>query len=202
MISRIKLCYSHAAKVKGHSELEFSPGLNILVGPNGSGKSTVLRALNKCEQCEKHTEGLASHVYFNSETMNPHATDGPPGNMRNMTLRVRAMFSSHGEIMKDVLTTLPLRKGETLLVDEPEAGQDMASVRRIREGFDAIIKQGGQVIAATHHPLMLRDANIIELVAGYADTLRQEFCHDLCQQERTQDLMNTELQQSNERNEQ
>lgn len=186
MINSIHFCYAHAAKIKGWSEMEFSHGLNILVGPNGSGKSTVLRALNECEQCEKHTEDLASHVYFNSETMNPHAPDGPPGDMRNMTLRVRAIFSSHGEIMKDALTTIPLRKGETLLVDEPEAGQDMASVRRIREGFDTIIKQGGQVIAATHHPLLLHETNVIELTKGYVEQLSRQFCYTLCKDQQAE----------------
>ena len=181
MITRVQLCYSHALKVTGPRELHFIPGLNILIGPNGSGKSTVLRALQECDQCEKHVKGPGSHVYFNSETMNPHAPDGPPGDMRNMVLRTRGLFSSHGEIMKAALTAIPLQKGDTLLVDEPESGQDLASVRRMREGFDAIIKQGGQVIAATHHPILLRDANIIELVPGYAEDLRRELCGALCE---------------------
>ncbi len=180
MITGIQLCYSHAAKVRDRSEILFSSGLNVLVGPNGSGKSTVLRALHECDQCKKRIDGLPSHVYFNSETMNPHAPSGLPSNMRNMILRTRGVFSSHGEIMKVALTSISLRKGETLLVDEPEAGQDMQSVRCIRQGFDAIIKQGGQVIAATHHPFMLHNANVIELSHGYAQELRKAFCEFLC----------------------
>ena len=181
MITSIQLCFSHAIKVQGISEFTFSPGLNVLIGPNGSGKSTVLRALNSCDQCSKETTGSTALQYFNSETMNPHSPNGPPGDMRNMILQTRGVFSSHGEIMKIALTTIPLRKGETLLVDEPEAGQDMESVQRIREGFDAIIKQGSQVITATHHPFLLRDANIIEISHGYAEHLRREFCTTLCE---------------------
>jgi predicted ATPase len=176
VITRIELCYAHALKVSGPAAIRFSTGLNILVGPNGSGKSTVLRAVKECDRCRKQTEGIGSCVYFNAETMNPHAPNGPPADMRNMILQTRGVFSSHGEIMKAALATVPLRRGETLLADEPEAGQDMASVRRIRAGFDAIVRQGGQVIAATHHPFMLRDANVIELEPGYAETLRKEFC--------------------------
>ena len=77
MISRIQLCYSHAAKVKGPSEIRFAPKLNILIGPNGSGKSTVLRALHECDQCRVESSGMSSAHYFNAETMNPHAPNGP-----------------------------------------------------------------------------------------------------------------------------
>jgi len=180
MILRIQLCYLHAVKVKGRSEIGFVSGFNVLIGPNGSGKSTVLRALYECDQCRIERSGTSGVRYFNAETMNPHAPSGPPGDMRNMILRTRGIFSSHGEIMKDALTTLPLGKGETVLLDEPESGQDAGSVQRIRQGFDAICRKGGQVIAATHHPFLLRDANIIELVPKYAEELRAMYCRSLC----------------------
>lgn len=180
MIFRVRLCYSHAMKVKCASEIGFAPGLNVLMGPNGSGKSTVLRALYECDQCRIEKNGVSGVQYFNAETMNPHAPNGPPGDMRNMILRTRAIFSSHGEIMKSALTSLPLRRGETLLVDEPESGQDAGSVQRIRQGLDSICRKGGQVIAATHHPFLLQDANIIELVPGYAEELRETYCKSVC----------------------
>ena len=180
MIFRVQLCYSHAMKVKCPSEIGFASGFNALIGPNGSGKSTVLRALYECDRCRIEKNAASGVRYFNAETMNPHAPNGPPGDMRNMILRTRATFSSHGEIMKSVLTSLPLRRGETLLVDEPESGQDAGSVQRIRRGFDAICQQGGQVIAATHHPLLLKDANIIELMPGYAGELREMYCKSVC----------------------
>jgi len=167
--------------VKGPGELGLLPGLNILVGPNGSGKSTVLRALHGCDECKKEMKGNTSVQYFNTETMNPHAASGAPGNLRNMTLRTRGVFSSHGQIMKAALVSLPLRKGETLLVDEPEAGQDMAGVERIRQGFGMLCDRGGQVIAASHHPLFLRGANVIELVGGYAEDMRAAYCRALCE---------------------
>ena len=178
MIEAVRLCYSHAAKVKGSAALQFKPGLNILVGPNGSGKSTVLRALNSCGECRKEESG--TKLYFNSETMNPHATEAAPGGMREMILKVRGVFSSHGEIMKAALASLPIHKGDTLLVDEPEAGQDLEGIQTIRKGFDLLCKQGCQVIAATHHPLLLADANIIELVPGYVQKVQTIFCRAVC----------------------
>lgn len=81
--------------------------------------------------------------------------------------------------MKAALASLPVRKGGTLLVDEPDAGQDMDGVVCIRKGCDSIVKQGGQVIVATHHPLLLRDAHIIELAPGYAEKVRKTICRSL-----------------------
>ena len=168
-------------KIRGPAEVEFKAGLNFLIGPNGSGKSMLLRALHECNRCFVEYRDSRRVHYFNAETMNPHAPDGPPGDMRNMILRTRGMFSSHGEIMKAALTTVPLRRGETLLVDEPETGQDAAGVKRIREGFDAIVKAGGQVIAASHHPLMLRGGHTIELEPGYVERIRAEYRRELCE---------------------
>ncbi len=84
--------------------------------------------------------------------------------------------------MKATLTTLPLHRGETLLVDEPETGQDADGVKRIREGLDALVKAGGQVIVATHHPLMLRDGHMIELESGYVKRVRAEYRRALCEE--------------------
>ncbi len=115
-----------------------------------------------------------------SETMNPHAPQGPASDVRGMVLRTRGVFSSHGEIMKSVLFSMPIRQGGILLVDEPEAGQDLKGTERIREGFEEICAHGGQVIVATHHPFLMQNANLIELIPNYAEHLRVKFCSALC----------------------
>jgi len=180
MISRLQLCYSHAWKVKGTPDIRFVPGLTVLVGPNGSGKSTILRALHTCSDCRIDKDAETATQYFNAELMNPHREDQPPGNMRNMILKTRGVFSSHGEIMKTALFSLSLYPGETFLVDEPESGQDLAGVQRILQGFDELCERGVQVIVATHHPLLMCDAHIIELESGYAETVRKTLCSTLC----------------------
>jgi predicted ATPase len=95
-----------------------------------------------------------------------------------MLLKTRGVFSSHGEILRAALFSLPVRKGAVLLVDEPEAGQDLDGLMLIRKGFDRIVAAGGQVLVATHHPLVWRDAHVIEPVPGHLDRLRRAFCSD------------------------
>jgi len=181
MIEQIELCFAHRLKVKGSATLRFQPGVNVLAGPNGSGKSTLLRALRFCKECRKEESDGTETFYFDSETMNPHHPDNPPQDIRDMILRTQGIFSSHGEIMKATLTSLPIRKGAVLLADEPESGQDLAGVQRIRVGFDLLCAQGGQVITASHHPLIMQNAHLIELVPGYAETVRRNLCRNVCE---------------------
>ena len=178
MLMRLRMCANHARRVRAERTLVFQSGVNVIVGPNGSGKSTILNAIRLCEDCEKETEGDTFFHYFNTETMNPRTMDGPVGNMTNMILRVRSIFSSHGQIMKTALTSLPIRKGDCLLVDEPESGQDLEGILLIKEGFKAICEEGGQVVIASHHPAFWKDAHVIELGKGYTEAVRQQ-CRDI-----------------------
>ena len=174
MLVRFNMCVNHARRVCAERTLSFLPGLNVIAGPNGSGKSTLLKAIFSCPECERQLQGDRMFHYFNSETMNPRIADGPAGTMTNMTLRARAPFSSHGQIMKAALTSIAIRRGESLLIDEPESGQDLEGTLRLRNGFKAICAKGGQVIVASHHPAfcLWEDAHLIELEEGYAQYLR------------------------------
>jgi predicted ATPase len=139
--------------LRGKRDFRFMPGVNVVVGPNGSGKSTLLRAMHQCGECRKEQGvGVGIH-YFNSETMNPHSRIEPDCSPLGMLLRTRGMFSSHGQIMKSAMVSMPVRQGGTLLIAEPEAGQDLAGVRRLAEGFLELARHEMQVIIATHHPL-------------------------------------------------
>lgn len=165
MLKRIELCFNHRRFVHKIKEVEFSAGINILVGPNGSGKSSLLKAIFNCKECRKTEDVPTKYHYYDGELMNPHRKDakGHP------LLRCRAMFSSHGESMRDVLAFIPLRDGETLLLDEPESGQDLAWLLKIRRGFKKVARQGCQLIVATHHPVFMTDGHMIELQRGYKD---------------------------------
>jgi len=176
MITQLELCLKHRLKVKRKGTLRFQPGVNVLVGPNGSGKSTILRAILECTECRIENRDDTPILYFNPETMNPHHPDYYPTDVREMILKTRGIFSSHGEILRAALFSLPIRVGTTFLVDEPESGQDIEGVKLILEGFRRIVAGGGQIIAATHHPLIIRSAHYIELVPEYIRFIHQTFC--------------------------
>ena len=176
MIARIELCLKHRLKVKGSATLRFQPGVNVLIGPNGSGKSTVLRAISGCNECRAENPDSTPTLYFNPETMNPHHPDYYSSDVREMLLKTRGIFSSHGEILRAALFSLPVREGSVFLVDEPKTGQDIEGVERIRKGFDRIVASGGQIIAAIHHPFIMRGVNLIERVPGYTEYLYNAFC--------------------------
>ena len=99
MLTKIELCFNHRRFVKGTKSVEFFSGLNVVMGPNGSGKTSLLQAINSCSGCKKIEKGPTKYHYYDGELMNPHRK-----NMKgNSLVRVRAMFSSHGETMRDVL---------------------------------------------------------------------------------------------------
>jgi len=179
MIESIQLCFRHSVKVTGPGTLHFTPGVNILVGPNGSGKTTVLRAIHTCEKCRKATDNTGTIHFFSSETMNPHNMNGSAGSVVQMLLRTRGVFSSHGEIMKAALVAMPVRRGDLVLIDEPESGQDLAGIMQLCKGFERLAASHVQVIAASHHPLFLRNGRVVELGTGYSNHLREEICRAL-----------------------
>ena len=171
----------HSGRVNGRKHITFEPGFNSVVGPNGSGKSSLLKAIYDCPDCKKVNNDKTRYHYFNSETMNPHRSEehfkGPIGSV----IKVRAMFSSHGETMRDVLRFMNFKNGDCLLLDEPEAGHDFRWVLKIRKGLERISRMGCQIIAASHHPIFWDAANIIELKRGYRKRTLEFFGKNIIQ---------------------
>ncbi len=174
MLERIKVCFNHSRFIDGRKNIKFDPGLNVIVGPNGSGKSTLLESIYNCPDCNKIQDNNQGYRYFNSETMNPHRSENNLNGVNRSVICARAMFSSHGETMRDVLGFMNFKQGDCLLLDEPETGHDIKWIMRIRKGLDAICKKGCQVIAASHHPGIFNGANLVELRRGYIkDTIKK-----------------------------
>jgi predicted ATPase len=167
MLKRIELCYDHRRFVRGIRAAVFTSGINLVIGPNGSGKSSLLRAISSCRDCRRFEEGPTRYHYYDGELMNPHRG----GTKVDSLLAVRAMFSSHGETMRDVLASIPLRRKDTLVLDEPESGQDIEWLARIKRGFSMVEKRGCQLIVATHHPIFMGDFPTVELRRGYRKKL-------------------------------
>ena len=180
MISNIKLCLRHSLWISGRKKFQFQPGFNVVIGPNGSGKSSLLKAIYECADCKKINDDETCYRYFDSETMNPHRTEEPFKGTVGSIIRVRAMFSSHGETMRDVLRYMNFNQGDCLLLDEPESGHDFHWAMKIREGMNKILQMGCQIIAASHHPLFWNAENLIELKRGYKKQVLNNFKRRVC----------------------
>ena len=169
MIVSAELEFKWRRRVRRKSPLRFAPGLNTLAGPNGSGKSTIIKALLDGGDCRLQFEGSSEIRLFDTERMNPRTLSTPAATPAEMALRLRGNFSSHGQIIRQALAALPAGPtGMTLLVDEPEAGQDFAAVQRIKATIDAACKQDGyQFIVASHHPAFWFNTHLIELEPAY-----------------------------------
>ena len=181
MISALRLCATHRYRVRHPREIAFAPGLNAIIGPNGTGKSTILRVLQGCPDCRIEGTGDGKPVWFHSDRDNPQTSGYRARSLLDTLLRTRGLFASHGQIMRDVLATLPFGPKDTLLLDEPEAGQDLSWIESIREGLVDISRElEVQVIMATHHPLFWVDAHLIELAPNYAEETQDRYRHYLC----------------------
>ncbi len=167
MLKRIELCFNHQRFVRSVRLVDFTEGINLVIGPNGSGKSSILKAIYHCPDCQKIETAPTKYHYYDGELMNPHRKDMKG----NSLLRCRAMFASHGETLRDVLGFIPLGKGDTLLLDEPETGQDVEWMLKISRGFKRVARLGCQLIVATHHPVFLGRHHTIELQRGYEKKL-------------------------------
>ncbi|MBN2144038.1 MAG: AAA family ATPase, partial [Candidatus Aureabacteria bacterium] len=116
MLKKIHLCFHHGLRVKGEKEICFSKQVNIIIGPNGSGKSTVLRSIYECGDCMRSEDSKTVYRFFDSELNNPHATEKKFTGYRGNVLKTRAVFSSHGEIMRSVLANFQFNSRDCLLV--------------------------------------------------------------------------------------
>ena len=184
MLKSLHLCPNHARRVRRYRRLSFSPGLNLLIGPNGAGKSTILQAIAECSVCRKSEVGPTDYVLFDTETMNPRLSQGPAGNLTNMVLRSRALFSSHGEILRVAFQTLRITAHTCLLLDEPEAGQDFDHVLALRAAMDRAVQRGAQVICSTHQVLFWHRAHFIELRRDYRQRIQGALQRSLNTEER------------------
>lgn len=181
MITALRLCATHRHRVRHSRNITFTPGLNAIIGPNGTGKSTVLRVLHSCPDCYLERTGGGRTVQFHSDRDNPQTAGFEVKSPLDTLLQTRGLFASHGQIMRDVLATLPFGPGDTLLLDEPEAGQDLSWIEGIRDGLAEIAEElDVQVIMATHHPLLWVGAHLVEFAPDYAEETRRRFRSHLC----------------------
>lgn len=169
--------------------IELDPGVTFLVGENGSGKSTLVEGIalayglspeggsRGAQHSTRPTEsplsdwlrvqrGIgASHwgYFLRAETMHSFYTYLEE-NPRRGGGESRFHEMSHGESFLEILSTRFDEPGFYCL-DEPEAALSFSSTLTLLSVLHRIADEGGQVLCATHSPVLaaLPGAKIIEV---------------------------------------
>ncbi|GMA24319.1 ABC transporter, ATP-binding protein [Luteimicrobium album] len=170
--------------------LTLTEGVTFLVGENGSGKSTIVEALAVAyglspeggtahgQHATRATESPFSDAislqrgvgagrwgfFLRAETMHGWYTfvEQTGGNPRNPDPRFHEM--SHGESFLAVLDRRFDSPGFYCL-DEPEAALSFSSTLTLMRTLDDLARSGGQILCATHSPVLaaLPGATILEV---------------------------------------
>ncbi|MGC5165801.1 AAA family ATPase [Luteimicrobium sp. DT211] len=170
--------------------LQLAPGVTFLVGENGSGKSTMVEALAVAyglspeggtahgQHSTRTSESPLSDAitlqrgvgagrwgfFLRAETMHGWYTyvERTGGNPRYPDPRFHEM--SHGESFLAVLGSRFDSPGFYCL-DEPEAALSFSSTLSLMRTLDDLARSGGQVLCATHSPVLaaLPGATILEV---------------------------------------
>ena len=171
--------------------LDLAKGVTFLVGENGSGKSTLVEAIavayglspeggtNQGRHSTRESEsplhralrirrGLGAGrwgFFLRAETMHGWYTfveQNPRGADRPQDSRFHEM--SHGESFLEVLRTRFDSPGFYCL-DEPEAALSFSSSLGLISVLDRVVSEGGQVLCATHSPVLaaMPGATILEV---------------------------------------
>lgn len=168
--------------------LRFTAPVTFLVGENGSGKSTLIEALAEGFGLDpwggSHDWRYASHRTKSALGERIRFDAAPRGRRmlsswsarKGFFLRAETALNaleregfapddvSHGEGFLEAFRRKFLQPG-LYVMDEPEAALSFTSCLELLGHIDQLVKNGGQVICATHSPLLtaLPGADIVEI---------------------------------------
>lgn len=170
MLDRIELCDKHTLLVKCPNRvLRFVRGYNCVTGPIGSGKTVLLAAIRSCKDCAVVSSGLRGKIYYYSterhdirlfplprvsQVPSKEAAAGVVKEKNDKGMMLKTLSHGEGNVMLfgASLKALALKAGDTLLVDEPEAGLDLTYACEVAGAFNYLCGKKIQVIVTTHHP--------------------------------------------------
>jgi predicted ATPase len=155
-------------------EVNFFPGITLLVGDQGSGKSSVLSCIlgKNREKAIKpiwgedggNSKGLGV-ASFDFEHDNPRIKGHFPLNAtgNQMAFQIGVKWQSHGE------TNLMLSRGmlgkdlpkdsSIICLDEPESGLSVRSQYKVWDFLSKAAESGKQLIIATHSTILIEQAS-------------------------------------------
>jgi len=153
MIDRVEFCGTHNKLIRyPWKTIDFTPGLNVVLGDVGSGKTLLLEAIKSCKDCTvvKTAAPSPGKIFHYSTRWDIRSVES----RSEAITRLKSL--SHGEanslLFQASLKALAVTPGDTLMIDEPEAGLDVAMAGEAAGAFSYLTSKGIQVILATHHP--------------------------------------------------
>jgi predicted ATPase len=154
------------------SVFEFKPGVNLIVGDQGTGKSSLLHQLaGRAERdskkpkrtsgpcvCDFAWAGEPGRVgYFDYEKHNPRIQPAfDMGHGYGVETQIASQWASHGQSHRQFLPTAEALGTHCLLLDEPDTALSPRSITAFAETLRAMDHGPGQILAAVHHPWLIR----------------------------------------------
>lgn len=151
--------------------LNFNRHINLLVGDQGSGKSTILSFLSNSvdgfnkTKYDRSRESKIVDIICPSEMVS-YSMDFEKDNPRNLVdsdkftgqVKISARWSSHGQANLAVLKCMSkdkVKPNTIFIMDEPDMALSIKTCLKLAKIFDHVIKQGAQIVAAVHNPMLI-----------------------------------------------
>ena len=154
--------------------VRFISGVNLLVGDQGAGKSTLLRLIADATRNPPATAVHAGRPPLAQLTM-----AGPPVPFRQLDFEMDnprlqpiasaagagAVMASHGEVTQALLSAMAGFRDSVVLMDEPDAALSPRSALWLAQELDRLARENRlQIIAAVHHPAIIRSQETVYCV--------------------------------------
>lgn len=163
MLKSVKFLQEYRSLPAG-LEVEFRPGVNLVVGDQGCGKSSLIHSVDearrtkelKSSRVELDCDGTTAFQSWDFERDNPR-TAAYFNDSKAPKAQFNSIWASHGQSMHMILGELlgSCKTPTTLLLDEPDMALSIRSIRSVVRAFDIMTARGHQIIAACHNAMLI-----------------------------------------------